>query len=95
MTISIGARDARRKFSEILGRVGFGGDVAVVERSGKPMAAIIPIEMYQKLVAERDARFLIIDSMRATQGNFPVDEVERDVAAAVRKVRDTHAPSGS
>ena len=53
MTIFIGARDLRQRVAEILGKVGFGGDVTVVEKSGKPMAAIIPIEMCQKLMAER------------------------------------------
>ena len=51
MTIFIGARDLRQRVAEILGKVGFGGDVTVVEKSGKPMAAIIPIEMCQKLMA--------------------------------------------
>lgn len=91
MTISIGARDARQKFAEILGKVGFGGDVAVVERSGKPMAAIIPIEMYQKLVAEREARFAIVDALRNTQPEISPDEVEQDVAEAIRKVREANA----
>lgn len=91
MTISIGARDARQKFAEILGKVGFGGDVAVVERSGKPMAAIIPIEMYQKLVAEREARFAIVDAMRNAQPEISPDEVEQDAVEALRKVREANA----
>ncbi|MBM3125426.1 MAG: type II toxin-antitoxin system Phd/YefM family antitoxin [Chloroflexi bacterium] len=88
MTIQIGARDLRRKFAEILGKVGFGGDVAVVKRSGKPMAAIIPIEMYQHLVAEREARFQIIEKIRAAQVKRPSEEIEKDVAAAVKRVRE-------
>ncbi len=87
MTILIGARDLRQKFAEILGKVGFGGDVAVVERSGKPMAAIIPIEMYQQLVAEREARFQIIEKIRNTQVERSQDELDKDVAAAIKRVR--------
>lgn len=87
MTILIGARDLRQKFAEILGRVGFGGDVAVVERSGKPMAAIIPIEMYRQLVAEREARFQIIEKIRNTQVERSQEELEEDVAAAIKRVR--------
>lgn len=87
MTIFIGARDLRQKISEILGKVGFGGDVAVVEKSGKPMAAIIPIEMYQKLVAEREARFQIVDKIRNAQAERPLDEIEEDIAAAIQRAR--------
>jgi prevent-host-death family protein len=87
MTIFIGARDLRQKISEILGKVGFGGDVAVVEKSGKPMAAIIPIEMYQKLVAEREARFQIVDKIRNAQAERPLDEIDKDIAAAIQRAR--------
>lgn len=87
MTILIGARDLRQKFAEILGRVGFGGDIAVVERSGKPMAAIIPIEMYQQLVAEREARFQIMEKIQNAQEARSLEEIEQDVNAAIKRVR--------
>jgi len=87
VTIFIGARDLRQKISEILGKVGFGGDVAVVERSGKPMAAIIPIEMYQQLVAEREARFQIVEKIRNAQKDRPLEEIEKDVNEAIQRAR--------
>jgi len=87
MTIFIGARDLRQKFAEILGKVGFGGDVAVVERSGKPMAAIIPIEMYQQLVAEREARFQIVEKIQNAQEARSLEEIEQDVNAAIKRAR--------
>jgi prevent-host-death family protein len=87
MTIFIGARDLRQKFAEILGKVGFGGDVAVVERSGKPMAAIIPIEMYQQLVAERQARFQIVEKIQNAQEARSLEEIEQDVNAVIKRAR--------
>ena len=50
-------------------------------------------EMSQKSIAEREARFAIVESIRAAQGNFPAGEVEQDVIAAVRKVRKTNFKS--
>ncbi|HEX7542300.1 MAG TPA: type II toxin-antitoxin system Phd/YefM family antitoxin [Anaerolineales bacterium] len=95
MIISIGAGDARQKFAELLGRVGFGGDVAIVERSGKPMAALIPIQLYEQLIAERQARFEIIEKIRAAQKERPAEEVEQDVRGAVQRVRERNAAGGS
>lgn len=95
MTISIGAGAARQKFAELLGRVGFGGDVAIVERSGKPMAALIPIQLYEQLIAEREARFEIIEKVRAAQKERPAEEVEQDVREAVQRVRERNASGGS
>ncbi|MFH1909163.1 MAG: type II toxin-antitoxin system Phd/YefM family antitoxin [Chloroflexota bacterium] len=94
MTIFIAAGDARQKFAELLGRVGFGGDVAIVERSGKPMAALIPIELYQQMIAEREARFEIIEKIRSAQKERPAGEVEQDVREAVQRVRERNAASG-
>lgn len=91
MTIVVGARDARLKFAELLGRVGYGGEIAVVQRAGKPMVAIIPMELYERLVAEREARFQVIDRIQARQPDAPPEEVERDVTEAVQAVRDRRA----
>ncbi|MCX6038623.1 MAG: type II toxin-antitoxin system prevent-host-death family antitoxin [Chloroflexi bacterium] len=95
MIISIGAGDARQKFTELLGRVGFGGDVAIVERSRKPMAALIPIQLYQQLVAEREARFEIIEKIRTAQKERLVEKVEQDVREAVQRVRERNSAGDS
>jgi prevent-host-death family protein len=87
MTIVIGAREARQRFADLLGRVGYGGEVAIVERSGKPMVALIPVEVYERLVAEREARFQILDHIRSNLPEISEKEVEKDVSQAIDKVR--------
>ena len=62
--LHLGAREARAQFADLLGRVHYRGDTVIVERSGKPMVAVIPIELYEQLVAEREARFAILDRIR-------------------------------
>ena len=56
MVEHIGAREARNDFSDLMGRVHYGGQTVIVERSGKPMVAVIPVDVYQRLIAEREAR---------------------------------------
>lgn len=87
MTIMMGAREARKNFSELLGRVGYGGEVAIVERSGKPMVAVIPVALYEQLVAERETRFQVLDRIRGRLPDLPVEKVEEDVNKAIRRVR--------
>jgi prevent-host-death family protein len=87
MTIVIGAREARQRFADLLRRVGYGGEVAIVERSGKPMVALIPIEVYELLVAEREARFQVLDRIRSKLPNIPEEEVEKDVNWALDALR--------
>jgi prevent-host-death family protein len=87
MPIVIGAREARQRFADLLGRVGYGGEEAIVERSGKPMAALIPVEVYEQLVAEREARFQILDRIRSTLPVISEVEIERDVAQTIEAIR--------
>jgi prevent-host-death family protein len=87
MVVRIGAREARNNFADLLGRVGYGGQTVIVERSGKPMAAIIPAESYEQLIAEREARFQVVDRIRSRLPDLPLEEVELDVAQAIAAVR--------
>jgi len=87
MTIIIGAREARQRFADLLGRVGYGGEVAIIERSGKPMVALIPVEVYEQLVAEREARFQVLDRIRSKLPEISEKEVQKDVSQAIDAVR--------
>ena len=87
MTIIIGAREARRRFADLLGRVGYGGEIAIVERSGKPMVALIPVEVYEQLVAEREARFQVLDRLRSKLPETSEEELEKDIDQAMDAVR--------
>ena len=87
--LHLGAREARAQFADLLGRVHYRGDTVIVERSGKPMVAVIPIELYEQLVAEREARFAILDRIREKLPDIPEDEVLADVAESIEAVRDT------
>ena len=91
----IGAREARNRFSDLLGSVHYGGQVVIVERSGKPMVAVIPVEMYEQVVAEREARFQVLDRIRSRVPDVPAREVARDVAEAIDAVRAAHAQGRS
>lgn len=58
-----------------------------MERSGKPMVAVIPAEMFERLLAEREARFAVVDALRGRLPDVPEDEVLQDVAEAIAAIR--------
>jgi prevent-host-death family protein len=88
MTIRVTTQEACRRLSELLERVRRSGDTVILEDSGKPMAAVVPLELYERLVAERDASFEVLDRIRARVPDLPMEEVEQDVAEAVNAVRN-------
>lgn len=87
MAIRMGAREARQKFSELLGRVHYGGETVILESSGKPMAAVIPLDEYEKMIEEREAQFAIIDKIRNSVPVYPDDEIDADITEAVEAAR--------
>ncbi len=91
MVQRVGAREARNNFSDLLGRVGYGGEVVIVERSGKPLAVVMPVDVYERLVAERDERFGAVDRIREKAPSWPEGEVEKDVDEGIRAARGKSA----
>jgi len=87
----VGAREARSRFSDLIGSVRFGNEEFIVERSGKPMAAMIPMETYDRLVAERRARFEVLDRIRSRLPDIPPEKIDQDVSDAVSFVRSGRA----
>ncbi len=83
----IGAREARSQFADLLGRVRYGGDEVIVERFGKPMAAMIPPKLYRNLIAERQARFEVIDRLRQHLPDISSEEIMADIEEAIAAVR--------
>ena len=63
----IDAREAHTRFAQLLGQVYDGKQAVIADRSGQPIVAIIPLEEYEQLVSEREARFQILDDIRRKQ----------------------------
>lgn len=87
MTIHMGAKEARNQFADLLGRVHYRGETVIVERSGKPMVAVIPVELFERLLAEREARFAVLDNIRERLPDVSEEEVQQDIAEALAAIR--------
>jgi prevent-host-death family protein len=93
MEQTLSAAEARANFSQILSEAGYKGCEAIIQRNNKPVAVIIGYAQYQELLAlrqqasEREARFAAYDQIRARNASAAPEQVEADVAKAVRAVR--------
>jgi prevent-host-death family protein len=95
MVVHVGSREAREDFDNVLGEVRTHGNTVIIEEAGEPIAAVIPLEVYERLVAERESRFQIIDHIKERVPDVSSEEVEADVAEAIAAVRATGASSRS
>ena len=105
------ATEAQSKFGEIIKRAYASDEHLIVEKSGIPVVAIIPIAVYRECVSapgaspeieqkvatasERAAAAkdlqAFLAQVHAKMPNVPEEEVDRDIEAAVREVRQTRA----
>jgi hypothetical protein len=51
------------------------------------MVALIPVEVYEQLIAEREARFQILDRIRSKLPDLSEKEVESDISQAIDALR--------
>ena len=86
MEKTIGAFEARRQFGRILQEVLGRGDKYVVERHGEPVAAVVPIEIYEEWKRSRAAFFEIMERA-ARQANLTPEEADALAEEAVQAVR--------
>lgn len=87
MTLNtVTATDARVHFGELLQRIVQNDEAVMVERSGKPVAVIMPVEQYDRMrtqAYEPDWRDLLQDAqdhIRSALGDqalIPADEIVR------------------
>jgi prevent-host-death family protein len=95
MATVIGAAEARDRFDEIVDRVHDAGETVILEDSGEAMAAVVPVEMYERFIAEREARFAALERFRDSLPDYNEDEVLADATAAVEAVRRERADGRS
>lgn len=90
MEKSIGAYEIRRRLGKVLQEVVASGDRYVVERHGEPVAAVVPIEVYNQW---KRARSDFFDQLRliSERANLSPEEAETLVDEAVRAVRGDSA----
>ena len=84
---TVTALEARTQLGRLMKDVQKGGARVLVEKSGVPMVGIISAEEFKRLVAEREARFEVVDRIRGLLPAVPEAEVAEDVRAAVKQAR--------
>ena len=84
----ISALKARQNLGQVMNEVALKGDDYIIERAGKPLVAVIPMEKYQSLQQEWDEFFESVSAMSANikeKDAKIVDELVDEAARAYRK----------
>jgi prevent-host-death family protein len=87
----LGVAEAKRRFSELIDRVGE-GEQFIVARHGRPAVALVPPS--ERALRAADQRPLGLAAVAGALADWEeIDEVVRDIYAARRRSRDRAVPS--
>ena len=87
MKRTVTAVQARQRLGELLEGVYYRGDEVLIERAGKTMAVVVPIDRYQAMNASRERLFAAMDEIQARNKDVPEQIIDAEIAAAIRDVR--------
>lgn len=82
--------EARQRFSRILDEVRKADEPVIIEKSGVPVAALVPLTVLdrdRRWAAERADRIALLERMRRPFRDVPTDEIETQVRKAIASVR--------
>lgn len=88
MEKTVSAHEARRRFGQLLEEAFYQKDHFVVERSGRPMAAIVPIDDYQKWQRlSKDRIFAALEAVWEQTQSVSEEELQADIDQALAMLR--------
>ncbi len=86
-TKTIPALEARTQLGRIMKEVQRGQLRVLVEKSGVPMVGIISAAEFQRVIADRETRFAVVDRIRRRLPSVPDATIQQDVREALKEVR--------
>jgi prevent-host-death family protein len=87
MTKTTTAIKARQNLGQLLEEAFYRGDEFIIERAGKPMAVLIPVQEFERWQKQRVKDLAIFDEIRAKAGNPAPTKVVKDVEEAISEIR--------
>ena len=83
----IGLTEARKQFSGIVNEVMYQGDTYVIEKQGKPAAAVVPMDVYEQWRRRRERFFDLIRDVQEQNLDVDAASIMQDVLDAQQAVR--------
>ena len=86
MERKLGVSEARGIFGKLIERVQYQKDTYVINRRGKPVAAVVPLDVYESWKRQRQEFFAAIRSIQDSNPDADPDVTMEDVLEAQQAV---------
>ena len=87
MCKEISAIELQQKLIELLNGVNHNGDQLIVKQADKPLAAIIPIEIYDRLIKQREEPFSVLETVWGKVTKVSEEEAQAELKQMIAKLR--------
>ncbi len=87
MVKKVTALNARKKLGQLLEEVYYRGDQYVIERGGRPMAAVVPVWQLEERQKRRERLFGKVEEAWQRNKRVKPEVIEREVKKAIEAVR--------
>ncbi len=87
MIKKVNALKARQNLGQLLEEVYYKGDQYVIERAGKPMAAVVPLWQLEEWQKRRERFFGAVEELQQQNQEVEPEVIEQEVRKAIRAVR--------
>jgi len=87
MVKEVNAYEARKNLGELLSEVYYRGDQVIINRSGKPVAALVPVDWLEQWRERREAFFGKVEAIQQRNKEVPPEAIEEEVEEAVASAR--------
>ena len=87
MLKTISAIKVRQNLGQVMNEVALKDDEYIIERAGKPLVAIIPIEQYRSMKKERKGFFQMVDEIQKGTKKAAGSLIDAEIEEAVQSYR--------
>ena len=87
MVKKVNALKVRQHLGQLLEEVYYKGDQYVIERAGKPMAAVVPLWQLEAWQKRREQFFAAVEEVQQQNHKVKPEIIEQEVREAIRTVR--------
>jgi prevent-host-death family protein len=92
MVKKLNALKARKNLGQLLEEVYYKGDQYVIERAGRPMAAVVPVWQLEERQKRQKKFFALVEKAWERNKKVKPEIIEREVEEAVRALRAPTRP---
>ena len=89
MKKEVSAAELHQRLGELLDGVYHNGDRLIVKRADTPLAAIVPIEVYEDILQRREQAFSVLDRIWEKVPAISEEEAHTDIEQAIAEVRES------